>query len=224
MIAASLAILGKDMRLLVFRSGVIVQSFLLGLTLVFVFSLSMAPGQKSSPQENAAVFWMSSIFFSIMIFNQLYRLEEDNGSRAGLLLANIRTQAIWLGKCLTGFLLLLGAQAIFLPAVVAFLGQSEIAMPGEGFLMLLLADAGISTLGALLGAVSHSAASRDSLLSVILFPLLIPLLLAAVSVGSAVFGADNAALSSWFGLAAAFDAIFIAAALILFGFIYGGDE
>lgn len=224
MIAASLLISGKDLRLLIFRSGAITQAFLLGLVIVFVFSLSAAPGEKFAPRENAAVFWLSSTFFSIMIFSQLYRLEEDNQSRKGLMLADIPIQSVWLGKSAAGFVLLVLAQLFFLPAVGVFMGQEEISVPGAGISILLLTDAGISALCGLLGAVGHGSASRDSLLSVIIFPFLVPLLMAAISVCSASFGESGIEIGLWIGIASAFDAIFIATALLLFGFLYGGDE
>ena len=55
--------------------------------------------------------------------------------------------------------------------------------------------------------------------------LLVPLLLAGIGVAAQVFGApapDGPA--SWIGLAAAFDGVFLAAGLLLFGFMYSGDE
>ena len=53
----------------------------------------------------------------------------------------------------------------------------------------------------------------------------VPLLLAGIGVAAQVFGApapDGPA--SWIGLAAAFDGVFLAAGLLLFGFMYSGDE
>ena len=63
------------------------------------------------------------------------------------------------------------------------------------------------------------------LLSLLIFPLIIPLLLAAITVFSAFFGEPaSGALSSWLGFAAAFDAVFLGAGLLLFRFIYSGED
>ena len=130
-----------------------------------------------------------------------------------------------IGKGLAGLLLLLLAQAVFLPAAVVFLGQELTGPLLPGLLILLLVDVGICALGSLLGALAQGGGSRESLLSILLFPLLIPLLLAGVRVGALCFGLDSPdGPAAWLQLAAAFDAVFLAAGLLLFGFMYAGDE
>ena len=225
MLRLTLAIAAKDLRLVLTRGNGLVQALLLGLLLLFVFSLSQGVGERLSPQAAAAVFWVSTMFCQVLIFNQLYALEEVNGSRLGLLLAPAPVQAVWLGKGVVGLALLLLAQAIFLPATIVFLGQSVHTCLPQGLAMLLLADVGMCALGSLLGALAQGQAARESLLSIVLFPLLVPLLLAAISVTALVFGLDASVESrTWLSLAAAFDAVFLAAGLWLFGFVYTGEN
>ena len=219
MISFALTVARKDLLLTFTRGSGLVQGLLLGLLLLFVFSLSQGVGERMSPQGAGAVFWLGSAFCQVLIFNTLYALEEANGARLGLLLAPAPIQAVWLGKALAGLLLLLVAQMFFLPAAVVFLSQEIGALWPVGLGTLLLVDVGMCALGSLLGALSQGGAARESLLSIVLFPLLVPLLLAQV------FGApapDGPA--SWIGLAAAFDGVFLAAGLLLFGFMYSGDE
>ena len=188
MISFALTVARKDLLLTFTRGSGLVQGLLLGLLLLFVFSLSQGVGERMSPQGAGAVFWLGSAFCQVLIFNTLYALEEANGARLGLLLAPAPIQAVWLGT-------------------------------------LLLVDVGMCALGSLLGALSQGGAARESLLSIVLFPLLVPLLLAGIGVAAQVFGApapDGPA--SWIGLAAAFDGVFLAAGLLLFGFMYSGDE
>ncbi|WP_297140112.1 heme exporter protein CcmB [uncultured Desulfovibrio sp.] len=225
MISFALTVARKDLLLTFTRGSGLVQGLLLGLLLLFVFSLSQGVGERMSPQGAGAVFWLGSTFCQVLIFNTLYALEEANGARLGLLLAPAPIQAVWLGKALAGLLLLLVAQMFFLPAAVVFLSQEIGALWPVGLGTLLLVDVGMCALGSLLGALSQGGAARESLLSIVLFPLLVPLLLAGIGVAAQVFGApapDGPA--SWIGLAAAFDGVFLAAGLLLFGFMYSGDE
>jgi heme exporter protein B len=91
--------------------------------------------------------------------------------------------------------------------------------------VLLLADIGMALLGSLLGALAQGQAAKESVLSIVLFPLLVPLLLAGIRVGAGLFtGRAAADAAQWMGLAAAFDALFAAAGLALFGYIYPGEE
>ena len=221
----TLAIAAKDLRLVLTRGNGLLQALLLGLLLLFVFSLSQGAGERLSPQAAAAVFWVSTMFCQVLIFNQLYALEEVNGARLGLVLAPAPVQAVWLGKALVGMVLLLLAQAIFLPATIVFLGQNVHTALAQGGAILLLTDVGMCALGSLLGALAQGQAARESLLGIVLFPLLVPLLLAAISVTALVFGLETGTESqTWLSLAVAFDAIFLAAGLWLFGFVYTGEN
>lgn len=224
MLSAAFRIMAKDLRLILLRGSGLTQALLLGLLLVFVFSLSQDIGEIMRPQAAAAIFWLASAFCQVLIFTALYSVEEVNGSRLGLLLAPVPVQAVWLGKGLAGFFLLFCAQSLFLPAIIVFLGQSLSASWFLGLAGVILVDVGIVALGSLLGALSQGQAARESLLSIILFPLLIPALLAGIRVVAAAFSvAVPEGVSSWLGIAAAFDALFLGAGLLLFPFLYNGD-
>lgn len=225
MLRACLAIAAKDLRLSFGRGSGLVQAMLLGLLLVFVFSLSLQPGQRMSPQGAASIFWMASAFCQVLIFSTLYANEEVNGQRQGLILAPVPVQSVWLGKAVTGLCLLFTSQMLFLPATVVFLGQTVSEHWPLGLGILLLADMGIAASGSLLGALSQGQSARESLLSIVLFPLLVPLFLCGIRIGTIVFsGVPDDGWHSWFGIALAFDAIFASAALLLFPAVYSADE
>ena len=164
----------------------------------------------------------------------LYAVEEANGARLGLLLLPAPVQGVWLGKAAAGLLLLLAAQCLFVPAVFVFLAQQTGPGWPTALAGLILADVGMAASGSLLGALSVGRAGRESLLSVVLFPLLVPLLLAGVRLtalgllpadapaGALAFARESA--GSWLGLAAAFDALFLAAGLVLFPYVYSGED
>lgn len=219
------AIFRKDLRLTLARGSGLAQALLLGLLLLFVFSLSQEVGQTMSPQGAAAVFWLASAFCQVLIFNMLYGIEEVNGARQGLLLMPAPPQAVWLGKGLAGLTLLLLAQLVFLPAAIVFLGQTVSPLWPWALGIILLTDVGMAALGSLLGALSQGQAARESLLSIVLFPLLVPLLLAGIRVGAGGFSETlPEGITAWIGVAAAFDALFLGAGLVLFGYIYAGED
>ena len=224
MLKAACLIARKDLRLVLSRGAGLVQALLLGLLLIFVFSLSRETGETMSGQGAATIFWLSSAFCQVLSFNMLYGLEEANGSRAGLLLLPTPVQSVLLGKAAAGLCIILTAQFLF-PATIVFLGQSL----GDGWplalLALVLTDIGMASLGSLLGALSQGQAARESLLSIVLFPLIIPILLAGIRVCAGGFSeALPEGVESWLGIAVAFDAVFLAAGLVLFPFVFSGDE
>lgn len=225
MLKAALFMARKDLTLLVGRGTGLLQAFLLGLLLVFVFSLSADIGQIISAQAAAAIFWTSTAFCQVLIFNSLYALEEQNGQRQGLLLAPVPVQSIWLGKGLAGLLLILAAQLLFVPAVMVFLEQEVRGDALNGLGSMILADIGMAAVGSLLGALTQGQTARESLLSIIIFPLLLPLMLAAIRIGALTLsGEAMEGAGDWFKILIAFDAVFLAAGLLLFGFVYNSQE
>lgn len=227
MIQLAMQICRKDLTLILARGAGLAQALLLGLLLVFLFSLSLDTGERLSPQAAATMFWMASAFCQVLVFHMLYALEESHGARLGLLLLPAQCQGIWLGKGLAGLVLILAAQAVFAPATFVFLGQQ--AGPGwlEALPGLLLVDVGMAASGSLLGALSvgqGGQSGRESLLSVILFPLMVPLLLAGIRAGASALSPEALPVGDWLGLAAAFDALFLAAGLALFPFVYSGED
>lgn len=220
----ALLIARKDLRLLLVRGGGLGQALLLGLLLLFVFSLAKGIGESATPREAATIFWLCSTFCQILVFNQLYALEEANSTREALILAPHPAAGIWLGKGMAGCLSLMLSQIIFLPATIVFLNQGIGGNIAPGLYGIILADLGICALGSLLGAAAQGQSGRESLLSIILFPLLTPLLLAGIDLLSQSLGyAAPEGPGAWLGIACAFDAIFLGAGLVLFAFLYRGE-
>lgn len=225
MLNLACAIARKDLRLVLHSPAAFFQPVLLGLLVIFLFSLATPPGESTSAQGAAAIFWISGAFCQTIIFHQLYALEDVNATRECLLLAPAPPQGIWLGKALAGLGILSLTQLLLLPATAIFLNQNLSGSLWDMGASLVSADLGMVTLGSLIGALAQGQSTRESLLSIVVFPLLIPLLLAAISLMSQSFGAfDKEDAGTWLKLALAFDAIFLAAGLCLFGFLYGGDE
>jgi heme exporter protein B len=218
-------IAAKDLRLAAGGGQGLVQAVLLGLLLIFLFSLSRPTAELVSPQAAAAIFWLASAFGLVLVFNDLFSMEEGQGCRLGLLSAPVPTHAVWLGKGLAGFALLVLSQAVFLPASAVFLGQDVKGDLATLVLALVGVDWGLAALGALLGALAQGQGARESLFSVILFPLLLPVLLGGIRIFAGVFSGEPAMDQSlWSGIIVAFDAVFTAAGAFLFPYLYTGEE
>lgn len=218
-------IAAKDLRLAAGGGQGLVQAVLLGLLLIFLFSLSRPTNELVSPQAASAIFWLASAFGLVLVFNDLFSLEEAQGCRLGLLSSPAPEHSVWLGKGLAGFALLLLSQAVFLPASAVFLGQDIKGDWGVLLLALVGVDWGLAALGALLGALAQGQGARESLFSVILFPLLLPVLLGGIRIFAGCFSGEPAMDQNlWSGVIVAFDAVFTAAGAFLFPFLYTGEE
>ncbi len=214
----------KDITLFFLRGGGFGQAILLGLLLIFVFSLSQTIGEQVSARALATLFWLASTFSMVLIFNSLHSLEEHNNAKTGLYLISSSLHTVWFAKAISGFFFMIISQIFFFFALVVFCNALLHNTIFELLTNLLVIDIGMIACGALLGALALGQAGKESLLSIVLFPLLTPLLLAGIEVFSALFTQAERVPSSWVIIALAFDALFIALALILFPFIYNVDE
>ena len=227
MLKTARAVAAKDLKLIASGGQGLVQAVLLGLTLIFVFSLAKPVGQVFPAQGAAAVFWLATVFGLVLVMTAIYGLEEHGGARAGLVLSPAPLAGVWLGKTLAGMLLMLAAQVVFFPAAVAFLGQQVGGGWLTGLATVLAADWGLAVLASLLGALAQGQAGRESLLSVLLFPLLTPVLLAGVKLLSGLMsgaGLPPGDEERWLAILLAYDGVFTGAALVLFPFVFSAED
>ncbi|AGC50382.1 heme exporter protein CcmB [Lawsonia intracellularis] len=225
MFTHAIIIAQKDIKLLFSRGIGVIQALLLGLLLIFIFSLSKPLDENITAQAAATIFWLASIFCQVLTFNILYHIEKKSDTWSGLLLTPCPVQAIWLGKALTGFIIISVAQLIFIPAIVVFLNQEPGICWAQSLLIIFLINIGLVSIGSLIGGLSQGQSTQESLISIILFPLVVPLLLAGIHTCTDALSSESTeAMYSWMHIVIAFDAIFAASALALFPVISLGDE
>lgn len=218
----------KDFILFFMRGGGLWQSLLLGLLLIFVFSLSQEIGSVIPAKTLATLFWLASIFCMVLIFNNLHSIEEQNAAKSALHLMPLSIHFVWLSKALCGTLFMLFAQILFFFALVIFCNASVIGSYKELLFILFLINIGMASSGSLLGALAVGQTGKESLLSIILFPLLTPLLLGGIELFSSFFSSTASIFigehQTWFFLILAFNGLFLTMALLLFPFIYTPDN
>ena len=116
-------------------------------------------------------------------------------------------------------ILLFITQAILLPATCILFDQTVHTF---SFLALgiLLFDIGMASAGILLGVITQQSNTKDSLLTVLLFPLLLPLLLATIRIIEYACSTNTEPVISWIGIAFSFVLFFFAVLIILFPLLF----
>ncbi|MGL4722153.1 MAG: heme exporter protein CcmB [Desulfovibrionaceae bacterium] len=219
MFVHALIIARKDIGILLWRETGLVQSILLGLLIVFVFSFSQKPGDVVSAQIAATIFCIATVFCQILVTNALFALEENSGIKIVLLLSLDDIHSLIFGKFLAAYCMLLLAQCFLLPSLILFLNQVVFSYSSLLFGIILL-NSGILALGILLASVTQASSAKDSIMTILIFPLLIPLLLSALRIIENSFSVIAFDISSWVGLAIMYDCIFISLTLFFFPFVY----
>jgi len=196
------------------RQGIpVMLVFALLIVFLFNFALQLEPELQSGLA--AGLLWVSLAFASTLGLNRSVSMEREMLALDGLLLAPVDRSAIFFGKALSNFLFTLLVALILLPVLTLFYQQN---MFDPGLILVIVLGVGAYTsLGTLLAALSIQARTRDVLLPVLLYPLALPILIAAVEASRGILsGQVIGELRSWFFLLLACNVLFYAAGLMFF--------
>jgi len=189
-------------------------SVLVILLFAFAFDLRVAKAGTVAP----GALWVVVAFAGMLGLNRSLTSEIDRGSFDALLLTPIDRSAIFLGKSLGIIAFMFAIEAVILPLFVIFFNLPFL-QPTILFIVAL-GTIGYGGIGTLLATMSSNTRLREVLLPVLLLPIAIPALLAAVKcTAGALDGRDFAEWANWFGLLVSFDLVMLGASFLVYDFI-----
>jgi heme exporter protein B len=192
-------------------------AFIFGATSLLLFSFAIGPNAEALRTFSAGFLWLGLLLSSTLTLADSFHAETEHRALEGLLLAGANAQAIYYGKAVANWiqLTLLG---MALTPVVVVLYDAGTTRLGMLLLVIVLGGAGISAPGTLYAAMTSQLRARQTLLPLLLFPLIVPVLLASVKATSLVIlGDPMGQVGSWLGLLFAFNAIYWSLCGLLFG-------
>ena len=166
----------------------------------------------------AGILWVAFTFSGILGLGRSFAAEKDKGSMEGVLLSPVDRGAIFLGKAISNWIFISIMQAVALP-LFAILNNASIPWwPMVPY--IVLGTIGFAGMGTLLSAVASSTKMREVMLPILLFPVTVPLLMAAVKLtAGALQMRDFSDVSIWFNILVAYDAIFMVVAFWVFEYV-----
>jgi heme exporter protein B len=217
---ASLAIIWKDL-VAELRSRELLSAmlvFALLVIVVFNFALELEPGARAQASTTSGVLWVTLAFAGTLGLNRSLAAEKDRGCLDGLLLAPVDRAAIYFGKAAGNLIFMWIVAAIILP-VYSLLYSVNLFRPGL-LLVIVLGSLGYVAVGTLLASMAVQTRTRDVLLPILLFPLALPVLIAAVRASTGYLsGAASDDITPWLNLLTVYDVIFTAVAFMVFDFV-----
>ena len=213
-----LVLVWKDM-LLEWRSRDLVVSVLVfGLVVVVLFNFALNVAPQRSAILAPGILWVAFAFAATLAMNRAFVREREQGGLDGLLLAPISRDAIFLGKALSGFLFMLSIEMVLLPIFSVLLGFSAFSL--ALIVTIVLATLGFALVGTLFSAIAVQTRSREILLPVLFFPVILPVLVGAVEATKQALGGETVVgLGHWLPLLGAFDALFLVICPWLFSIV-----
>ncbi len=190
--------------------------FALLIILIFNFAIELQPALRIA--ITPGVLWVTFAFAGTLGLNRSMAIEKDRGCLDGLLLAPVDRSAIYFGKALSNLAFMLIIAVIVLP-IYSLLYNINIFNPGL-LLVVLLGSIGYVAVGTLLSSMAVQTRTRDVLLPVLLFPVIVPVLLAAVKAsGGFLQNLPMNEIWPWLNILLAYDVIFTAVAFIVFDYV-----
>lgn len=217
MLRSALILAGKDLqseaRTRTVLQGVVFYAALAAL----LFSFALGPDMETLRRFSPGLLWLTLALASLLAVSRSFASEREAGTLETLLLYPVAREALFLGKLLATFALLLpvAVLALGLMAVLYTLPWPE--RPALLAAAILLGSLGLALAGTFYGAVSAQLRAREALLPLLLLPVLVPLVIAATEATDAAFAGGGA---GWLQVLATFDAVVFATALAVFPAVF----
>ncbi len=198
----------KDILLELRSRELVVSVLVFGLVVAVVFNFALNATPQRATALAPGILWVTFAFSGIMAMNRAFVREREQGGLEGLLLTPVSRDAIFLGKAAASFVFMLLVEAVLTPVFAGLLNFSAASV--TLVLTIVLATLGFALVGTLFSAISVQTRSREILLPVLFFPVILPVLVGAVeSTKQAMGGETIVGLSHWLPLLGAFDAVFL---------------
>jgi len=212
------AIIWKDLATELRSRELLSAMLVFALLVILIFNFALELDAQARATVTAGVLWVTFAFAGTIGLNRSMAMEKDRGCLDGLLLAPVDRSAIYFGKAIGNLIFMLIVEAIILPAY-SVLYSVNLFKPGL-LLVILLGSTGYVAVGTLLSSMAVQTRTRDVLLPILLFPLVIPVMIAAVKASMGYLqGSDILDIRPWLNLLLVYDVIFIAAAFMVFDYV-----
>jgi heme exporter protein B len=210
-------LLWKDLLLELRRRDSVLTMFFFGTLLLFVFHFSFDLAPDRVAEMTPALLWLAFLFTGTLGLAQLFQAERENHCLDALLLSPLDRGALFLAKTGFNLILMLLVEIVVIPLFWILFNLHSWNLLPQIFLVSLLGTVGFCGLGTMMAAVTLRARARELLLPLVLFPLMIPVILATIRCMENILrmGEFGEALP-WLRLLLGFDVIFLTLGVLLF--------
>ncbi len=212
------AVVWKDIAAELRSRELLSAMLVFALLVILIFNFALELDAKTRSTVTAGVLWVTFAFAGQLGLNRSMAMEKDRGCLDGLLLAPVDRSAIYFGKAISNLIFMLIVEIIVLP-VYSILYNINLFDPGL-ILVILLGSVGYVAVGTLLSSMAVQTRTRDILLPILLFPVIVPVMIASVKASAGFLqGIEIAEIMPWLNLLIVYDVIFTAVAFMVFDYI-----
>ncbi len=212
-----LTICGKDLRSEFRTKEALNASIAFSVVILVLFSFAFDPTSDQLSEFSGGLLWLVFSFAGTLVLNRSFSRETQNDCLDGLLAAPLSASALFLGKSLANYVLLMMIEFVSLPVFGLFYNirwaRQFWALVG----VLLIGTWALTVIGTFFSALTVNLRIRELMLPMLVYPLMIPALMAAMTLTTGLLGGApiDAGDMLWIRLLVAFDVVFTLLSIVL---------
>jgi heme exporter protein B len=212
------ALLWKDLLIEVRSKDVLLSTVVFGLLTLTVFIFSFELRGEDRLLVSPGVLWSALLFAGTLAMGRAYAQERERGSMEGLLLCPMDRSAVYVAKLAAALVYLSVSAAFILPVFAAFFDVPALVPPVLG--VVGLGVLGFAAVATVFGAMAVNTRAKEVMLPALLFPVLVPLIIATVKATGLVMGGQPwEAVRPWGTILVGFDLLFLVVSFLVYEYV-----
>ena len=215
------ALIRKDLGLQFRSKETLALIFVFSVLVVLIFAFAFGPVFPERVERGkltASVLWAAFIFAGIITLNRSFTIERTHAALYGIRLTGVDAGNLYLSKVISNVIFLFLLEIVITPIALQFLDLLDVITVGillKLFGVLSIGTFGFCAVGVLLAGMSTSANGGESLLSVILLPLIFPVIIGGAKCTVSLLVTGGLENKFWLQLLVGYSLVFLASAYLL---------
>jgi heme exporter protein B len=214
------AIVWKDFTHELRSKEMLISMCVFSFLVIIIFNFAFPPGTRDVDRIIPGILWVAFIFSGLLGIGRSFGVEKDKGSLQGLLLCPVERGTIYVGKMVGNFIFMSMMEAFTLVIFALLFNVNLLPILIPLVLIIVLGTVGFTVVGTIFSAMSANTRARDVMLSMLVFPIAVPLIIASIkATGKILDGKPLAEIYSWLKILVGFDLTFLLVSYLTFHFV-----
>ena len=210
----------KDLKVEIRSKERLYSMMVFSILVMVIFNFAFDPGAEYIREVAPGILWVALVFSATLGLNKTFASEKEQDCLQGLMLSPLDRSGIYFGKVLSNTFFSLIVAMLTLPFFAVFFNISLLQVFLPPTLVIVLATIGFIALGTLFAAISVGVKRGEMILPILLFPIEVPVIIAAVKATSMILdGGMLVDYSMWLKILVLFDIIFLMVSFVTFDYL-----
>ncbi|MFP6627056.1 MAG: heme exporter protein CcmB [Deltaproteobacteria bacterium] len=215
-----LALIRKDLLLEIRSKETVFSLFVLGVLILLVFNFALDITAENMGRLAPGLLWAAIVLSAMLGVSRTFLIERENGCMSALLASPLDRSSLFVAKLCVNLLFLLTFEAMLLPVFMLMFGLDPWQNIPALAVVLFAGSVGLAATGTLFALAALGTRARELMLPLLVLPLEIPLVIAAVKATALVLaGQPLGLLGAWGNILVAFDVLFLVLGWLAFEFV-----